>query len=224
LTHINVVEPDFRHRAPSSSQQWGGEERFVMDILVGVFKVVHVASAVLLAWPYYALAAVNQRALLGPPLGDRTDTYMENVIKSRTVPCFVFQATVLVSGIALMVLQGMGLGALIAEPLLGTKFVLLLLIAGLLTYVHLNLQPRIDAAFSEACEDSMPSELAKRIGAMRLRRKRIASICMFVVLTNVVLGVQVSAGLSVAVTVVLIVAVAVFTWRAFSSTTPFGWV
>jgi hypothetical protein len=59
---------------------------------------------------------------------------------------------------------------------------------------------------------------------MRLRRKRIASICMFVVLANVVLGVQVSAGFSVVAVVVLIVAVATFTWRAFSSNTPFGWV
>jgi hypothetical protein len=195
-----------------------------MDILISVLKVIHIASAVLLAWPYYALAAVNQRALLGPPLGDRTDTYMENVIKSRTVPCFVFQATVLVSGMALVQLQGLGLSALITTPLLGAKFLLLLLIAGLLTYVHVALQPRIDTAFSEAVGDSMPSDLAKSIGEMRLRRKRIASICMFVVLTNVVLGVQVSAGLSVVVVVVLIVAVAAFTWRAFSSNTPFGWV
>lgn len=195
-----------------------------MDIFVSVLKVIHIASAVLLAWPYYALAAVNQRALLGPPLGDRTDTYMENVIKSRTVPCFVFQATVLVSGIALMLLQGLGLSALITIPMLGAKFLLLLLIVGLLTYVHVALQPRIDAAFSEAVEESIPPELAKRIGAMRLRRKRIASICMFVVLTNVVLGVQVSAAFPVVVAAVLIVAVGAFTWRAFSSNTPFGWV
>ena len=195
-----------------------------MDIFVSVLKVIHIASAVLLAWPYYALAAVNQRALLGPPLGDRTDTYMENVIKSRTVPCFVFQATVLVSGIALMLLQGLGLSALFIVPMLGAKFLLLLLIVGLLTYVHVALQPRIDAAFSEAGEESIPPELAKRIGAMRLRRKRIASICMFVVLTNVVLGVQVSVAFPVVVAVVLIIAVAAFTWRAFSSNTPFGWV
>ena len=33
-----------------------------MDIVINIFKVIHIASAVLLAWPYYALAAVNQRA------------------------------------------------------------------------------------------------------------------------------------------------------------------
>ena len=47
---------------------------------------------------------------------------------------------------------------------------------------------------------------------------------MFVMLTNLVPGVQVSAGISVAVVVVLIVAVAFFTWRAFSTNTPFGLV
>lgn len=195
-----------------------------MDNFVSVLSVIHIVTAVLLAWPYYALAAVNQRALLGPPLGDRADTYMENVIKSRTVPCFVFQATVLVSGIALLLAQGYGLVALITVPQLGAKFLLLLLIAGHLTYVHVSLQPRIDAAFAEPIEGSMPPERAARIGAMRLRRKRIASICMFVVLTNVVLGIQVSAAIPGVIAAVLVVAVGVFTWRAFSSNTPFGWV
>ncbi len=195
-----------------------------MDIVIALLKVVHIASAVLLAWPYYALSAVNQRAVLGPPLGDRTDTFMENVIKSRTVPCFVFQATVLASGLALILVQDLGLGALIANPLLGIKFLLLLLIAGLLIYVHTVLQPRIDAGFAEAGGNPVPAELAKTIGALRLRRKRIASICMFGVLTNVVLGVQVWAALPVVVTLALVAAVAVFAWRAFTSLTPFGWV
>lgn len=195
-----------------------------MENLIGLVKVVHIVSAILLAWPYYALAAVNQRALLGPPLGDRADTYMENVIKTRTVPCFVFQATVLASGVALLLLQGLGLTALIVDPALGAKFVLLLLIAGLLAYVHTALQPRIDAAFSEATGNPVPDELGKRISAMRLRRKRIASMCLFGVLTNAVLGVQVSTGIPMVITIALIVAVAAFAWRAYASATPFGWV
>ncbi len=195
-----------------------------MDIVIGLLKVVHIASAILLAWPYYALSAVNQRAVLGPPLGDRADTFMENVIKSRTVPCFVFQATVLVSGLALMLVQDLGLDALVTNPLLGIKFLLLLLIAGLLIYVHTVLQPRIDAGFAEAGGNPVPAELGKRIGALRLRRKRIASICMFGVLTNVVLGIQVWAALPVVVTLALVAAVAIFAWRAFTSLTPFGWV
>ncbi|HSQ78226.1 MAG TPA: hypothetical protein VLN91_04975, partial [Nitrospirota bacterium] len=64
-----------------------------MATLIGILRVVHVVNAVLMAWPFYALVAVNQRGRLGPPVGDRVDLYMENIIKNRTVPCFIFQGT-----------------------------------------------------------------------------------------------------------------------------------
>ena len=73
-----------------------------MDELISVLRVAHIVTAMTMAWPYYALAAVNQRIALGPPLGDRTDRYMENILKNRTVACFVFQGTILVGGFLLM--------------------------------------------------------------------------------------------------------------------------
>ncbi len=194
-----------------------------MDTAYAIVRVVHVITAILMAWPIYALVAVNNRALLGPPLGDRADTYLENVIKNRTLPCFVFQATALISGLALVLLRGLGADALVSNPVLGIKFVLLLLIVGLLSYVAFSLQPRIDSLFSRAGMP-IPADAAASIGALRLRRKRIASICMFVVLVVSMLGVQVWEHLSIWVTVVLVAAAALFTWRAFKSVTPYGWV
>ena len=93
-----------------------------MADIIDILGVVHIVTAILMAWPFYALVAVNQRVRLGPPLGDRVDTYMENIIKNRTIPCFVFQATVLVTGLALVLLRGLGLEALIRLPALGLKF------------------------------------------------------------------------------------------------------
>lgn len=194
-----------------------------MATVIDILRVIHILNAVLMAWPFYALVAVNQRARLGPPLGDRTDSYMENIIKNRTIPCFVFQGTALVTGLALVLLRGAGLDALLTSPALGLKFLLLLLIIGLLLYVHLSLQPRIDALFSEAGGKPVLPEVAPRIGALRLRRKRIASICMFVVLTVSMLGVRVWAPFSLWVTTLLIIAIALFTWRAYKSVTPYGW-
>ncbi|NIN69143.1 MAG: hypothetical protein GTO63_31535, partial [Anaerolineae bacterium] len=55
-------------------------------------------------------------------------------------------------------------------------------------------------------------------------RKRLASICMFVVLTVSMLGVQVWAPFPLWLTVILVIAIAVFTWRVYSSVTPYGWV
>lgn len=194
-----------------------------MNTATEILRVVHVITAILMAWPFYALVAVNQRARLGPPVGDRTDTYLENVIKNRTLPCFVFQATALASGLALVFLRGLGLDALMSNPVLGAKFVLLLLIAGLLSYVAFSLQPRIDALFSRA-GSPVPADLAASIGALRLRRKRIATICTFLVLIASMLGVQVWEYFPGWVTTLLVVAVALFTWRAYKSVTPYGWV
>jgi hypothetical protein len=64
--------------------------------LLNILRVVHILTAVLMAWPAYALVAVNQRARLGPPLCDRADLYLENIVKSRVLPCYIFQLTALV--------------------------------------------------------------------------------------------------------------------------------
>lgn len=124
----------------------------------------------------------------------------------KSYPKWVF-----VSGIAQQ-----GLNALVTNPFLGLKFLLLLLIATLLSYVHLSLQPQIDALFAQA-RSPVPADIAPRIGALRLRRKRIASICMFVVLTVSMLGVQVWSAFPLGLTVLLVIAIALFTWRAYKA-------
>jgi hypothetical protein len=194
-----------------------------MDTAMVFLKIVHIINAILMAWPFYALVAVNQRGRLGPPLGDRTDTYMENIIKNRTIPCFVFQATALVTGIALVLLGGLGLGALVTNPVLIFKFFPLLAIAVLLTYVHVSVQPRIDDLFAQVGSSPVSEEVAKDIGSLRVRRKRVASICLFVVLTVSMLGVQVRTDVPVWLTVLLVIAIFIFTLRAYKSVTPYGW-
>ncbi|MFQ5814416.1 MAG: hypothetical protein ACE5I2_14660 [Anaerolineae bacterium] len=194
-----------------------------MATIIDILRVIHVITAILMAWPAYALVAVNQRVRLGPPLGDRTDTYMENIIKNRTIPCFVFQATAGVTGLALVLLRRLGLDALVTNTALGLKSLLLVLVVGLLSYVHLSLQPQIDALFAQA-GSPVSADLAPRIGALRQRRKRLASICMFVVLTISMLGVQVWTPFPLWLTALLVIAIAAFTWRTYQSETPYGWV
>ena len=194
-----------------------------MTELISFLRVVHIITAILMAWPFYALVAVNQRIKLGPPLGDRVDTYVENIIKNRTIPCFVFQGTVLISGLVLMYLRGQNLSLLVTNLAIGLKFILLLLMAGLLTYVHISLQPRIDTLFAEA-GTPIETDRASLIGALRGRRKRMASICMFAAFTSAMLGMQVWMPFPLWLTALLVIAIGLFTWRAYSSETPYGWV
>lgn len=196
-----------------------------MDVLIPVLRVIHVVNAILMAWPAYALVAVNQRARLGPPLGDRADTYLENTIKSRVLPCYVFQVTALVTGLALILLRGMGLDALVTNWVLGLKFLLLLVIAALLSIVHFNLQPRLDALFAKRDANGKIAEAdATQIRAWRTRRKQLSSLCLFCVLTAAMLGVQAWAVFPLWLTLTLAFAIAAFTWRAYNSVTPYGWV
>ncbi len=188
--------------------------------IIDILRVIHVITAILMSWPAYALVAVNQRVRLGPPLGDRTDTYIENIIKNRSIPCFVFQATAGVTGLALVLLRKL---ELVTNAALGLKSLLLVLVVGLLSYVHFNLQPQIDALFAQA-GSPVPADLAPRIGALRQRRKRLASICMFAVFTAAMLGVQVWTPFPLWLTALLAIAIAAFTWRTYQSETRYGWV
>lgn len=192
--------------------------------LIGILRVVHITTAILMAWPFYALVAVNQRARLGPPLGDRADIYMENVIKSRVLPCFIFQLTALVSGIWLLFAARFGLSALVANWALGAKFVLLLVIAALLATVHLRIQPRLDALFAKSDGGKFADADAAQIRALRTTRKKLASLCLFCVLTISMLGVQAYALFPLWLTALFLVLIGAFTWRAYNSLTPYGWM
>ncbi|MHA2105836.1 MAG: hypothetical protein ACW981_20605 [Candidatus Hodarchaeales archaeon] len=190
----------------------------------GILVVVHVLNAILMAWPYYALVTVNNRVKLGPPLGDRADVYMENIIKNRTIPCMIFQATALITGLLLILLSNRPLDVIITDISLMLKILLLLLIAILISYVSFNLQPKIDSLFIELSNSPNSSKISKEIGSLRLLRKRLASICMFSVLTTAMLGVQVWQQFDYVVSAVLIILIALFTFRSYKSLVPYGWV
>jgi hypothetical protein len=194
-----------------------------MSVVFDVLRVVHLFTAILMAWPFYALVAVNQRVRLGAPLGDRTDLYMENIIKNRTVPCLIFQFTAGITGIALMLLRGVGLGALVTNPAIAIKAALLAFVIGLLSYVHTVLQPKIDVLFAQAGDGPMPPEIAESIGPLRKLRTRFATTCLFCVLVIALLAVQVWVMFPLWLNGVLFLAIVVFVWRTFNSYMQYGW-
>ena len=194
-----------------------------MSVVIDVFRVVHLFTAILMAWPFYALVAVNQRIRLGAPLGDRTDLYMENIIKNRTIPCLIFQFTAGITGVALMLLRGYGLGSLITNPAVAIKAALLVFVICLLMYVDKVLQPKIDALFAEAGEGTVPPELAQRINPLRKLRARFALTCLFCVLIIALMAVQVWVLFPLWLNGVLFGAIIVFTWRTFTSYMAYGW-
>ena len=190
--------------------------------LYDLLKFLHILTVVFMAAPLYNLVVVNERVKFGKA-HIQVDRYFENLIRGNAARCYVFQATALVTGIALLLASGMGAGALVTNATVAFKFFPLLFIVVLLGYVHTGLQPRIDALFAGAAGSPSPQEVGKNIMSLRLRRRRIASICMFVVLTISMLGVRVAASFPVWLAIIMVIAIALFTYRAYKSVTPYGW-
>jgi 1,4-dihydroxy-2-naphthoate octaprenyltransferase len=99
----------------------------------------------------------------------------------------------------------------------------LVFIAGLLAFVHFRLQPKLDSLFIELRDDPARRDVGERIGRLRLYRKRFASVCLFCVLTMVMLGVQTWAAFDTWLTWVMLAAIAAFTYRTYRNGSPYGW-
>ena len=195
-----------------------------MDTLLQIMTVLHVIGFVFMSIPLFNLIVVNERALLGGPFNFDTDRYMENIIRRGATRCYVFQATVLISGLLLLILGPLGLAALWTHSILLAKTVLLLTLMGLLSYVHLSLQPSIDALLAQVTSPAdVPENFAAQLKPYRVRRKQIATVCLFLVLSAIILGLQVYSPFPLALTTTLIALAGIFAWRVNKSLIRFGW-
>ena len=195
-----------------------------MEILVSVIRFLHIITVVFMAAPLYNLIVVSERAALGPSMIYKVDVYFENMLRSNSRRCYIFQITALVTGIALAYLYGFGFKAFVTNWVLMAKTILLVVLIGLLSFVHFGIQPKIDAHLARVNDDPVPQEIALGIRPLRLRRKRLASLCLFFVITIVLLGLQIAMRYNPILTAFLIVMAALFSWRVYRSGVPYGWV
>lgn len=155
-------------------------------------------------------------------MGEWSDRYMDNIIKARTIRCYIYQLTAAVTGMLLVYLRSLGLSSLLTDWVLAAKIILLIALTSLLSYVHLSLQPRIDALFAQAGTNAVTKELGAQVGPLRSRRKSLAVTCLSLVITTVLLGLQVYARFNPLLILVLVVVTALFVWRAYRTPIPFG--
>jgi len=73
------------------------------------------------------------------------------------------------------------------------KLLLLLLLSALLSVVHFRIQPAIESHLANVQGGEIPEGIAKQIAPIRLRRTLLATVCLFIVITIVLLGLQVTA-------------------------------
>jgi len=185
---------------------------------------IHIISVVFMAWPLYALITVNERPKVSAPIGDKVDDFMEGILKKNAIRCYIFQTTALLTGIYLTWSNYGNLTLIISNWRLLGKTVGLLLIMGSLSYVVFYLQPKIDKLFADLKKPQVKEGTTKKIGAIRVTRKKMAAICLFVVLTVFLLAVQIIIPLPIWANVVLTVLIALFVIRVYKKSVPYGWI
>lgn len=195
-----------------------------MDNLYDVLKLLHIVSFVFMSIPLFNLIVVNERAMMGGGFVYATDRYMENIIRRGALRCYVFQTSVLVTGLLLLVLGPLGIPALWQNWVILLKTILLIVLMGLLSYVHFSLQPAIERQVGDINPEAPPENFSAQLKPLRARRKRLATFCLFVVLTIIILGMQVYGTFSPLLTISLIALAALFSWRANKTLVRFGWV
>lgn len=193
--------------------------------LYEVLRFLHFISFVFMSIPLFNLIVVNERAALGTTFNYHSDRYMENIIKNGATRCFVFQGSVLVTGLLLLLFGDLGIDALWTNWVVSAKIILLFVLMGLLSFVHFSLQPKIESHLAGIGPDSViPDDLVSRLKPHRVLRKRLATFCLFLVISIIILGMQVYSTLSPLVTVLLIALAGLFAWKVNKTLIRFGWV
>lgn len=196
-----------------------------MDTFYDALKFFHVIGFVFMSTPLFNLIVVNERALLGQSFNYFADRYMENIIRRGALRCFVFQFTVLISGVLLIILGPLGIQSLWNNWIILAKTIILVTLLGLLSYVHFRLQPKIESLMSKIEPESpVPDGFAAQLKPYRVRRKRLATLCLFFVVTAIILGLQVYGTFHPVLTVILIGMAALFAWKASRTLIRFGWI
>ena len=196
-----------------------------MEFFYNLLKFFHVIGFVFMSTPLFNLIVVNERALLGPSFNYNVDRYMENIIRRGAARCFVFQFTVLTSGILLLISGPLGIESLWTSWIILIKTFLLLTLMGLLSYVHFKLQPKIESLMAKiGPEDTVPDDFAAQLKPYRVKRKRLATFCLFLVITTIVLGLQVYGAFNPVLTIILIGLGALFACKASKTLIRFGWI
>lgn len=195
----------------------------MIETTMGIVTLLHIVSAIFMAWPLYALITVNERKNSTAPLGDKVDEFMESIIKKQAGRCYIFQTTALLTGFYLWAYGGFGISLSTANLLMLGKLVGLCIMAGLLSYVVFFLQPKIDGLFATLGKGNK-EKIIPQINKLRLKRKKLAATCLFVLLAIIIFAIQIKEPLSLPINGILLLVAFLFSYRTYKDNIHYGWV
>ncbi len=185
-----------------------------------VVLLFHFLAMLFMAAPLYALLAVNERGRFTVPPNYNTDRYLENILKNQPIRCYAYLVVILITGVLLTWSRGW----IWTDWALIIKLVAFAALASLLSYVHFTIQPHIESILTGwKPGEEIPANKKATFLSWRGRRKRLAGVCLFLVLTSLIMGLRVTWGYAPWLVVVFTVAAAFFAWRVYRTPVRFGW-
>ena len=182
--------------------------------------LLHLLSMLFMAAPLYMLIIVNERARFAVPPGYNTDRYLENIIKGQPIRCYAYLAVMLITGVLLTWARGW----IWTDWSLIIKLVAFAGLTGSLSYVHFGIQPHIERIMAGIKPgEEVPADQKPVLGAWRKRRKCFSALCLFLVLTSLIMGVRLTWGYAPWLAVVFLVGALLFTWRVYRKPIKLGW-
>ncbi|OGO22902.1 MAG: hypothetical protein A2144_06895 [Chloroflexi bacterium RBG_16_50_9] len=183
--------------------------------------LLHLLSMLFMAAPLYMLIIVNERARFNVPPGYNTDRYLENIIKRQPVRCYAYLTVILVTGILLVWARGW----IWTDWALIVKLIAFVLLVGSLSYVHFVIQPHVERVLA-GCKpgEEVPTSERPLLMSWRARRKRLSAVCLFLVLTSLIMGVRVTWDYAPWLAAIFMLVAALFAWRAYRKPVLLGWI
>ena len=196
-----------------------------MDIFYDFIRFLHVISFVFMCVLLFNLIIANERIMRGISFSFDADKHIEDIIKSGIRWCYINQATMLITGLLLLILGSSGIEGLWTDWIVLLKTIILFLLMGTISYVQFNLQPKIESFLNILSSGKeIPDSYLIKLKPYRLLRKWLTSFYLFLVISAVVLGIQVYSTFNPLLTIILIVLTAVFSIFADKLFLKFGWI
>ena len=196
-----------------------------MDILYDLIRFFHVISFVFVCVLLFNLIVANERIILGISFNYEADEHLEKIIKSGIRWSYINQLTILITGLLLLILGDLGIESLWNDWIVLSKTIILFVLMGTISFVHLKLQPKIESFLTLLHSGSEISDkLLIQLKPYRVLRKWMTSFFLFLVISAIVLGIQVYATFNPLLTIILIVLAGLFSSFADKILIKFGWI
>jgi hypothetical protein len=196
-----------------------------VEVFYDMLRFYHVLSFVFMCVLLFNLIVASDRALRGISFSYDADRNVESLINKGVNWCYLFQVTILITGLLLLIFGDIGIQALWTDWVVLTKTIILFVLMATILNVHFNLQPKIESFYKVVTNGSdIPDSLLLKLERYVTLRKWMTAFYLFLVITAIVFGIQVRTTFHPILTIILVATAGLFSLTVDKILIRFGWI